>query len=232
MFRALLHGLAARLPAQCAVCRAWPAQAVCAHCVARFAQPVRRCATCALPLPDERVSQCGACLRRPPPLDGCLAATAYGYPWAELIARFKFRHEPGWADCLAGLMRRAPGTEEALARCDWLLPMPLTRERLRTRGFNQALELARRLAPARTEPAMLLRLRDTPAQSSLPREARLRNVRGAFAPDPLRTPDLRGRRVVLVDDVMTSGATLHAAAQALRDAGAAHVTGLVLARAE
>lgn len=231
MLRALLHGLTARLPSQCAVCHAWPAQAVCEACVARFAQPVSRCRTCALPLPAG-AAQCGACLRQAPPLELCLAAVAYAFPWSRLIARFKFDGQAGWGSALALLLRSAPGADDALAQADALLPMPLSEQRLRQRGFNQALELARHLAPAKTRPDLLLRLRDTPAQSALPRAQRLRNVRHAFAVDPLRVEEVRGRRVVLVDDVMTSGASLFAAAQALREAGATHITGLILARTE
>ena len=110
--------------------------------------------------------------------------------------------------------------------------MPLAPARLRERGFNQSLELARRLAPDKTDPGLLLRVRDTPAQHGLARAQRLLNLQGAFAVEPLRAASLRGRRVVLVDDIMTSGASLFAAAQVLRAAGAAHLTGLVLARTE
>lgn len=113
-----------------------------------------------------------------------------------------------------------------------MLPLPLSRERLRQRGFNQALELARQLAPGKTRSDVLLRLRDTPAQSALPREARLRNVRGAFGVADGQVRTVAGQHVLLVDDVMTSGATLSGAAQALRAAGAARVTALVLARTE
>jgi ComF family protein len=110
--------------------------------------------------------------------------------------------------------------------------MPLSPARLRERGFNQAHELARRLSPAKTDATLLLRTRDTPAQSGLPRSDRLRNLRGAFALEPLRADAVRGRRVVLVDDVMTSGASLFAAAGVLRLAGAAHLTAVVLARTD
>jgi ComF family protein len=110
--------------------------------------------------------------------------------------------------------------------------MPLAPGRLRERGFNQAHELARRLAPRKAEPRLLLRIRETPAQSGLSRAERLRNLQGAFALEPLRAEAVRGRRVVLVDDVMTSGASLFAAAQVLRAGGAAHITAVVLARTE
>ncbi len=229
MLRALLDRVSTALPSQCAVCHAWPAQPLCEACVARFAQPQPRCRSCALPVPAG-VAQCGACIRETPPLDLCLAAVPYEYPWSGLVARYKFGAHPGWSQALALLMRSTPWAEPALEAADLLLPVPLSRERLRQRGFNQALELARQLAPAKTAADVLLRLRDTPAQSSLPRAARLRNVRDAFGVAPGRARDIQGRRLLLVDDVMTSGASLYTAARALREAGAAHITALVLAR--
>jgi ComF family protein len=231
MFRALLRHISDRLPSQCLVCRSWPCAPLCEACVARFAQPCPRCRTCALPVPPG-VLQCGACIRHPPPLDACAAAVPYAYPWAGLIVRFKFRQQPGYAAMLSSVMRHAPWVEPALEQADCIVPMPLSVQRLRTRGFNQALELARRLAPDKTDPTLLLRIRDTAPQSALNRRQRLRNVRHAFAVEPLRAGALAARHVVLVDDVMTSGASLHAAAMTLRQAGAARVTALVLARAD
>lgn len=223
--------LLGRLPSQCAVCRAWPSQPVCDACVARFAPPTPRCARCALPLPAG-VTHCGECVRHPPPLDACLAACAYAWPWPGHIGEFKFQGQTGWARPFATLMRSAPWVEPALEACDLLLPMPLSTARLRERGFNQALALARRLAPRKTDATLLLRTRDTTAQSGLTRAERLRNLRGAFALEPLRAAEVEGRRIVLLDDVMTSGASLFAAAVVLRAAGAAHITGLVLARTD
>jgi ComF family protein len=113
-----------------------------------------------------------------------------------------------------------------------VLAMPLSRERLAQRGFNQALVLARALGPHKTDASLLLRVRHTPAQVELDRAARLANVAGAFAVEPLRAGHLKGKRVVVVDDVMTSGASVFGAAQVLRQAGAARVTALVLARTD
>ena len=223
------QAMLSRVPSQCAVCRAWPAQRICSQCVARFAQPHNRCTACALQMPSG-VARCGACLRTPPPLDLCLAAVDYGYPWQQCIAQFKFQGDPGWAQALAALVRQTPGLPAVLGAADWVLPVPLATERLRERGFNQSLQLARQLAPHKVQPSLLLRLHATPAQHTLPRAQRLRNLDGAFAVEPLRQQQLTGCRVVLVDDVMTTGATLHAAAMALRTAGVLHLTALVVAR--
>ena len=227
----LLSSLLERVPSQCAVCRAWPSRPVCDACVTRFAPPASRCISCALPVPPD-VARCGECLAHPPPLDACLAACAYAWPWPDCIAQFKFQGRAGWAAPLATLLRSAPWVEPALEQADLVLPMPLAKSRLRERGFNQAHELARRLAPQKTDPGLLLRTRETPPQSGLARAERLRNLRGAFALEPLRAEAVRGRRIVLVDDVMTSGASLFSAAQVLRTGGAAHVTAIVLARTD
>lgn len=231
MFQRLIEGVAHALPGQCAVCRAWPAQSLCESCVGRFAQPRPRCLRCAIPVPNG-VPHCGRCVAEPPPLDACFAAVAYDYPWSSLIAQYKFHGQAGWARAFATLMRSTPWVEPALDDADLVLPMPLARERLAERGFNQSLLLARLLGAARAESSLLLRIRNTPAQASLERQARLANVKGAFTLDPLRAAEVRGQRIVLVDDVMTSGASLFAAAQVLRDAGAARVTAVVLARTD
>lgn len=224
-----LQGLLAAVPSRCAVCGAWPARPVCDACVARFGAPRLRCLHCALPLAAGQ-STCGACLSQPPPLASCHAAVDYAYPWSGLLARFKFQGEPGWAAPLADLMRGVPGLASAVAQADAVVPLPLAPARLAERGFNQALELARRLAPGRTRAQLLVRLRETPAQARLDRAARAANMRGAFAVEPLRQAEVHGRRLLLVDDVMTSGATLHAAALALQAAGALSVSAAVFAR--
>lgn len=218
-------------PSRCAVCGAWPAQALCDGCVARFGQAVHRCALCALPLADA-VAVCGACVKEPPPLDACFAAVDYAYPWSTLVSRFKFHGEPGWAAALARRMARVPGVEEELRRADLVLPIPLAARRLAERGFNQAQLLARFLSPGKTETQLLLRLRETGTQTALDRKARQANVGGAFGVEPLRIKEVQAKSVVLVDDVMTSGASLHSAAKALRQAGAKRVAAVVLARTE
>ncbi len=219
------------LPSRCAVCRQWPEAPLCEACISRFATPIHRCQTCALPLPAG-TRQCGACLKASPPLDVCLTAASYNYPWTDLIAHLKFHQQPGWSGPLATLMLSAPGVDDALDAADWVLPIPLSAERLSERGYNQALLLARQLHPGKTDAHLLMRTRHTPSQRTLPRSERLANLVGAFAVDPLRTHQVQGKRIVLVDDVMTSGASLHTAARELRRAGAAHISAIVLARTE
>lgn len=226
------------LPGTCQVCGAWPSSAVCEACAARFQDDGPRCAGCAQRVPLA-VSMCGACLTRPAPdaLHTCAAAVDYAYPWDGLIARFKFRQEPGWAGPFAHRMLQTPQADALLSSCDLVAPVPLTPARLAERGYNQAWELVKALrranAPTHQAPALadaLVRLVETPDQHSLPREQRLRNLQGVFAAHPLHVARLTGLHVLLVDDVTTTGATLHAAAQALLQAGAARVSALVFAR--
>jgi ComF family protein len=176
--------------------------------------------------------QCGACITEPPPVDQALAAVAYDFPWAQLMVQFKFHEYTGWASTFATLMRSAPWVEPAIEAADWLIPMPLSSTRLRERGFNQALLIARALEDRKVQAGMLLRVKESPPQSSLSRHERLNEVRGAYALEPSKAGHLLNRRVVLIDDVMTTGASLHAAAHALRRAGVAHITALVFARTE
>lgn len=215
----------------CEVCRRWSGVALCADCLARFAAPRPRCVRCAIGL-GVAAPACGACLHEPPPLAATVCAFDYGFPWDRLIADFKFNARPELARPLAGPLLQALAAAGA-ARPDLLLPVPLAPARLAERGYNQAWELARELArglalPA--DPALLQRPLDGAHQAQLTREQRRRNLRGAFMVDPLRRAAIAGRHLALVDDVMTTGATLHEAARVLLRAGAASVTAWVLAR--
>ena len=221
--------LSRSLPSVCHICRRWPSQPLCAPCVERFAQPTQRCPTCALTLTQAKGHNCA---QHPSPLDACVAAVSYTFPWAGCIARFKFQADPSLARALAHLMRHAPWVEPALDAATLVVPMPLSPTRLRERGFNQALELARHLAPNKTHAHTLLRRGDSAHQVGASRQERLDHVRDAFWVAPERVPAVRGQRVVLVDDVMTTGASMYEAARALLVVGAGHITGLVLARTE
>lgn len=219
------------LPSRCAICKDWPHHPLCETCIGRFAQPQARCSTCALPLITP-MRRCPDCLAQPQPLDLCLAAVPYAWPWVDLIGRFKFQEQAGWSGALAMLMLSTPWAEDLLDKADLVLPIPLSLQRLALRGYNQSWELARQLSAQKSDAHLLLRTRDTPSQRLLPRRERLANLVGAFAVEPLRVGELRGKRVVLVDDVMTSGASLYTAARVLRQAGATDVSALVLARTE
>jgi ComF family protein len=218
-----------KFPSVCHICHRWPSQPLCAPCVERFAQPTLRCLTCALTL--THVS-CRNCAAHPSPLDACVAAVSYTYPWTDCIARFKFQDDPSLARALAHLMRHAPWVEPALDAATLVVPMPLSPTRLRERGFNQAFELARHLSPHKTHANTLLRRGDSAHQVGASRQERLDHVRDAFWVAPERVSAVRGQRVVLVDDVMTTGASMYEAARALQATGAAHITGMVLARTQ
>jgi ComF family protein len=236
MLHRFFSRLLSQIPSQCAVCKAWPGHGmICEPCVTRFAQPVRRCATCALTLKagiSADIKRCGACIVKPTPLDECLTAVSYEYPWSDCIASYKFGNNPAWAGTFALLMKSAPSVEHAIDESDLIVPVPLSEARLQKRGYNQALEICKHLSRSKTDATLLLRIKDTLTQSSLSKSERLKNVKAAFAVEPLLAKELQGKRVLLVDDVMTSGATLFAAAASLRQAGAAHITAVVFARTE
>lgn len=224
-----LRAFAMRLPSQCAVCHRWPAHSICEQCVEQFAQPRNRCSTCALPI-EIGLAQCGECEKCSPVVDSCLTAVSYGYPWSNLIHEFKFSERTDWSRSFAQILKSAPWVEPELEAADVVLPIPLSRRRLAWRGYNQAQLLAHHLEPGKVVVDVLLRIKDTPPQSSLSRADRLCAVKDAFAIDPLQVHRVRGKGVILVDDVMTSGASLDAAAKVIRLAGATRITALVFAR--
>ena len=165
--------------------------------------------------------------------DACVTGADYAHPWDQLIAGFKFHQKPELAAALCELVLRAVRATDHAAWPVLLLPVPLSRERLRERGYNQAWELARRLASrlgmaARAD--VLQRSRDTPHQIGMTRAEREHNLRDAFWIEPRQRHRLQGAHVALIDDVFTTGATAHAAALALTRAGATRVDVWVVAR--
>jgi len=203
--------------------------ALCAACLPdlpRLAPPC--CPVCASPLATPAPA-CGACLANAPAYDATLATWRYGEPLAGLIREFKFggRGHRRFANADFFVSAMLAGERPT---GDVVVPVPLSPARLRERGFNQSVEIARPLARALDLPldgSSLLRRRDTPPQSRLPWRARRRNVADAFECQG----DFTGRRVIVVDDVMTTGATLDAVARILKDHGATHVSNWVVARA-
>lgn len=170
---------------------------------------------------------CTACARRPPAYDATRALYDFAFPVDAMVHALKYRHQLALGAYFAAELRELGGDFGADA--DLLLPMPLHPRRLAERGFNQAVELARPLARSRALPLALTlvsKIRDIPAQAGLGREERQRNPRGAFVCDKA----LHGQRVIVIDDVMTTGATLDELARCLKDRGAAWVGNLVVAR--
>ena len=221
----------AHAPSQCEVCRQWCGAALCADCIARFAAPVSRCARCALRL-GVPAPACGACLREPPPFEHCHCVADYGFPWDRLIAAFKFEGRVELAAPLARCLHAAVSRDHEVP-VGLVLPVPLSPRRLAERGYNQAWELARRLAALARRPSradLLQRPFETAHQAGLGRGERQRNLRGAFMVDPRQRHTLQGQRVMLVDDVLTTGATASEATAALLRAGAAAVDLWVIAR--
>jgi ComF family protein len=210
--------LSALFGGSCFVCRGAARALLCAECDAelpRLDQPL--CPRCALASPGGAL--CGRCLREPPAFDATVAALAYEFPADVLVQALKFRGELALAPFLASLMK----TEKSV---DCVIPVPLSRERLRSRGYNQAAEIARALPGVKLDVFACERTRESPPQMELPHDERQKNVRGAFR----CTRSLVGARVAVVDDVMTTGATLDELARTLKGAGALSVTNWVVAR--
>ena len=195
------------------------------------------CASCDEPVPVLAAfcAACAATIERAPAPDRAdtpVAALVYGGAAARAVVRMKYGQRPDLARPLGDILWRAVEPMAAAWAGSIVVPVPLHAMRLAERGYNQSALIARGLARRLGAPMhalALVRVRDTPRQAVLEREARLRNVVGAFA--VAKPAAVAGRDVVLVDDVCTTGATLAAAGTALKEAGAQAVRGVVVARA-
>jgi ComF family protein len=225
IFDRCLRSVQRALPADCALCGvASGPQRLCNDCDAALTRlSPTACRICALPLTAGDL--CGHCLSAPPTYDGVRAAFVYAFPLDALIQKYKYGGDLTLAPLLGQLLGRAP-----CAEVDAVIPMPLASGRLRERGFNQAQEIARLAARVRRLPVLpraCRKVNETPPQATLPWAERARNVRGSFVCDV----DLTGRRIAIVDDVMTTGSTVSELARVLKRAGAEAVHVWVLARA-
>jgi ComF family protein len=230
--RAVIDGI---LPPRCLACGTTVGEpdALCGACWAAmtfFAPPW--CAICGLPFafPMGEGAICGVCAARPPSWDRARSVMRYDRHSRRLVLMMKHGDQTHLAGAFGRWMQRAGG--EALAGADILVPVPLHWTRLLGRRFNQAALLAHAIRAAGGPPVgadWLVRRRRTPSQGRMGPAARVRNVHGAFALRPGRS--VAGKRVVLIDDVLTTGATAEECARVLRRAGAASVGVLVLARA-
>ena len=213
------------LPRDCLLCGAASGDDVlCAACVGQLPQLAsERCPVCAQPTPQGQV--CGACLSQAPHFDATHAIWSYAFPIDRLIQSLKYSRRLASADFFGAALAALPGT-----CADFILPVPLSAQRLAQRGFNQSIEVARPLARQLGTPLELKNIhrhRDTTPQASLPWKERAKNIRHAFE----CSIDLSGKTVLVVDDVMTTGATLNELARTLKAHGAARVENRVLARA-
>ncbi|MGY6215499.1 double zinc ribbon domain-containing protein [Methylolobus aquaticus] len=217
-------------PPTCLLCgaHATTGQDLCAGCERTLPFIRSSCVCCALPLTLSEQAVCGHCLRHPPDFDSAFALLVYRDPVRYLIHELKFRRQYPMARLLGGLL--AAGIEGTRPVPELLVPVPLHPRRLRERGFNPSLEIAREVGrhlgvDIGTE--VVTRTRPTASQAGLPASQRARNVRGAFS----AKKDIQRRHVAIIDDVMTTGATAGEIARTLRQAGVETIEVWACARA-
>jgi ComF family protein len=218
-------------PQSCLLCgdAADHATRFCDSCYSTLPFNHHACPQCALPLPPEAAaeSRCGACINKRLPYTACLTALRYEPPSNQLITQLKFRHHLDLIAPLAQLIIDRLGDMKNPP--ELLLPVPLHQQRMRERGFNQAVELARVVAKHYGIPLdcrMVKRTRNTEAQSNLSERLRRNNLRHAFRV----SGSLQGRRVAILDDVVTTGSTINEMSKTLRRSGAAEITVWAVAR--
>jgi len=213
------------LPQDCVLCQATSGERLlCDACERDLPASRAACPRCALDTTDG--AECGACLADPPHFDASRAAFAYSHPADSLVQALKYGGQLALAGFFAQKLQQRVGRPEGI---DLIVPLPLHPQRLAERGFNQAAEIARALSRAigvRMDAQLATRVRDTAPQTSLPWRERAANMRRAFSCER----DLSGLRIAVIDDVMTTGATLNEFARTLKKSGAARVENWVVAR--
>ena len=245
-------------PSLCRLCRRWQRHPLCDDCVQQAGLGRARCYRCGLCLvfPDGQCDNlCSACNDMPPEFDHTVTPLDYQQPWSSLIAALKFRHDPRMAHLLAALMvpairerwavRTPPGRPSArpvlrpgpgrlrTGAPTLVVAVPLSAARLRERGYNQAWLLAREVARSLdlpTLPDLLTRTRHTDRLMGLEADERARHIKGAFTVNPAWAGRVVGRHVAVVDDVLTTGATLNEVARLLWQSGAREISVWVAAR--
>jgi ComF family protein len=225
--RSALDAARLALPQRCELCAGHSGtDLVCRACTRGLPRIEAACPVCALPAPGG--ATCGRCLAHPPPFDATTSAYAYEFPVDRLVQAFKYHGRLALAEWCAETIVTARMRVSAPVPAH-IVAMPLAAERQRERGFNQAVEIARAVATrmgATLIDTGVRRTRATAPQAASPWEERTTNIRGAFA----CSIDLAGMNIAVVDDVMTTGATLAEFARTLKAAGAARVENLVVAR--
>ena len=214
----------------------------CLLCAAHDGGELGLCKACLSDLPWHSAPQCpqcgllsnglvcGNCLNLPPHFGATYSLFTYNFPLDSLMQHYKYRNMLPLASAFASLFHSYKLNGHAgIANIDLIIPMPMHRDRLKVRGFNQALELARLISKSTNinlDYSTCQRVKFTPPQASLPLKERIKNIRGAFSCQQ----NLHGKNIAIIDDVMTSGASLNELAKTLKEAGAAHVECWVIAR--
>lgn len=186
--------------------------------------PAAVCPVCALPCTSER---CGHCLSEPPYFDACHSIFSYQFPVNALLQDYKYASQLHLAGTFALLL----ASRVSLGQVDTVIPMPMHAQRLKERGYNQALEIAKLICAeqmSKLDYLSVSRQKHRPPQVSLAWQARLKNIKGVFKVKPDHA--LKGKRIAIVDDVMTTGASLNELAKTLKQAGASHVECWIVAR--
>jgi ComF family protein len=211
------------LPPACLLCggKALPLINLCLPCQQELPSLPQHCRRCAQILTSDAHSTCGSCLADPPPFERTYALYPYDPIIAQFIVKLKFQHALSHARVLGEILANHIKTDWYASQSlpDLIIPTPLHSKRLAERGFNQALEIARPLGQRLKIPVDyqgLTRIRHTSAQSGLTAAKRKQNIDGAFSANP----SLHGKFIALVDDVVTTGATINACAEALKRRGA------------
>lgn len=223
------------LPCVCAICGCTGQWLICPECRLDFfkASPLR-CKKCAIDLiKGEQAAICGDCLTNPPEFDETIVAAQYAAPVDQLILKLKFGHQLALADLLSNLLRDSILDSKLSKLPETLCPVPLGAGRLIERGFNQSLEIARPLARdlgITLQPQLLHRIRETMPQSLLHPDDRAKNMQRSFCLQANWEDAVAGRHIGIVDDVMTTGATLNEIAKTLKRFGASRVSNFVFAR--
>lgn len=228
------------LPNLCQLCHRSSPELVCTACYTDWLKPTQmRCLRCAHKLENSNIAThpthsaliCGTCLNKPPIFERTYTLGGYATPQDQLIWALKFNKQIPLANFfakhLAQLIQQS--LLETMCQPILLLPIPLSKERMQQRGYNQAWEITRRISrlcrlPA--DPTGLIKIRNTDVQTALDINARQRNLRGSF----VAQASVKGQHILLIDDVMTSGITLNEAARTLRRAGALSIRNYVVMR--
>lgn len=209
----------------CPLCKEPSRQRICAACTEMLPRIQQQCFQCGLPLEFTDTSnnalRCGQCVKSPPAFDRCISPLHYGLPTSQFITQLKFQHKLYYAPVLAELLiTKIEQQAEGLPEC--IIPVPLHKKRLRQRGFNQALEIARPIAKhygIKLDAGCCQRVIATLPQMEQSKKARQQNIRHAFKASPI----FHYKHIAIVDDVMTTGQTVNELAKLLRQHGAERI---------